>query len=563
MSPPGSNRATTNLMAAKPSSSAAGNSNLHSESQASHSQVEFAGELKRSGLLTHKQFVDAVTLCKQHVEPANTARQLVQHGLLTSFQAGQILMGQGHWLALGDYRVLRPLSDGGVGRVYLGYDTQNRQKVAIKMLRESRRNNPRAVQRFRVEAHALLALNHKNLLRGLAYEKASPERRQPAYLVTDFVEGPNLRELLAIRRQLPWEVVCDMIAQAASGLHHAHQNRFVHRDIKPSNLMALASGRVNVIDFGMVRYCGDDPDWFSPPPVKLGFADFLAPEQLADREHVDGRADIYSLGCTMFYLLTGRAPIKFAPRNAPPPSLRKHRDDAPPELEKVLNRMLAAETDERYQSMAEVHDELQPLARRASLIIDYPALLRARVATVRAAEPAAPEIRQLTMPTIRRRADDAVPADEAAPATVGAAAAAAADASVAADTDVPSLADTQLQRLERLVSDLSRRLIDSQQALAVAEAKIDNDARLAAQQLAAWRAEKESLLKQLEASEARRLQAEQQQQALLERIEKATSYATAMADSVAVMEHRLAEQNEDLSTLKKAYDDARESLDAS
>lgn len=540
-------------MAEKSNLSNAGRSNIHSESQASHSQVEFAGELKRSGLLTHNQFVDAVTLCKQHVEPANTARQLVQHGLLTSFQAGQILMGQGHWLALGDYRVLRPLSDGGVGRVYLGYDTQQHQKVAIKMLRESRRNNPRAVQRFRVEAHALLALNHKNLLRGLAFEKASPERKHPAYLVTDFVEGPNLRELLAIRRQLPWEVVCDMIAQAASGLQHAHENRFVHRDIKPSNLMALASGRVNVIDFGMVRYCGNDPDWYSPPPVKLGFADFLAPEQLSDREHVDGRADIYSLGCTMFYLLTGRAPIKFAPRNAPPPSLIQRRDDAPPALEKVVHRMLAAEPEQRYQSMDEVHADLQPLARRASLIIDYPALLRARVATVRAAEPAAPEIRQLTTPAVRRPADqvptDKVPTDKV-PAD---------DVVAAAAAGLPSLADSPLQRLERLVTDLSQRLIDSQQALAIAEAKIANDARLATQQLAAWRAEKESLLKQLEASEARRRDAEQQQQVLLEKIDKATNHAIAMADSVAVLEHQLAEQSEDLSTLKKAYDDARES----
>ncbi|QEG39509.1 serine/threonine protein kinase [Roseimaritima ulvae] len=534
-------------MVSHPNSSSADNSNIQSESPASHSQVEFAGELKRSGLLTHGQFVDAVTLCKQHVEPAHTARQLVQQGLLTSFQASQILLGQGHWLALDQYRVLRPLSDGGVGRVYLGYDTQNRQKVAIKMLRESRRNNPRAVQRFRVEAHALLSLQHKNLLHGLAYEKVDPQRRHPAYLVTDFVEGPNLRELLAIRRQLPWEVVCDMIAQAASGLQHAHDNRFVHRDIKPSNLMALASGRVLVIDFGMVRYCGDDPDWFSPPPVKLGFADYLAPEQLADREHVDGRADIYSLGCTMFYLLTGRAPIKFAPRNAPPPSLCQHRSDAPPELEQVVHRMLAAEPEDRYQSMEEVHAELQPLARRASLIIDYPALLRARAATVRAAEPTAPEIRQITTPTVRR------PADQTAPGAVPAR-----TEQPAAD-EVPSLADSPLQRLERLVTDLSQRLIDSQQALAIAEAKIANDARLAAEQLAAWRAEKEDLLKQLEASETARREAEQQRQTLLEQIDKTTDHAVAMADAVAALEHQLAEQSEDLSTLKKAYDDAQES----
>lgn len=521
------------------------------ESLSSHSQVEFAGELKRSGLLTHAQFVDAVTLCKQHAKPVATARILVQQGLLTTFQAEQILLGQGHCLSLGPYRVLRPLSDGGVGRIYLGMDTRSEQRVAIKMLRESRRNNPRAVQRFRVEGRALLAMNHKNLLKGLAYQKVNPQLGWPAHLVTDVVEGPNLRELLAIRKRLPWHVVCDMIAQAAAGLQHAHEKGFVHRDIKPSNLMALASGRVLVIDFGMVRYCTEDPDWFSPPPARLGFADYLAPEQLADREHVDGRADIYSLGSTMFYLLIGKAPIKFATRSAPPPSLRQHREDIPETLERIVHKMLAGEVEQRYQSMAEVQQALQPLARRASLIIDYPALLRARATTSRGGEVVPTE----DVATESSTSSSAVAAGQG----VAAVAADRDDTATLPASEPPSsLAATQLAHLETLVENLSQRLIDSQRALADAEAKIANDARLAEQQLTLWRREKADLLRRLRHSEQAREQAEQARDALEHQITETTQRAAAMTDAVAALEHRLAEQNEDLTELRDAYDRSRQ-----
>jgi eukaryotic-like serine/threonine-protein kinase len=299
--------------------------------------------------------------------PEEAADALVRQGLLTHFQADQLLAGKWRGFTLGKYRVLELLGAGGMGRVYLCQHTLLRRLVAIKILPAAAGKDPHVVERFYREARAAAALDHPNIVH--AYD--IDHDRGLHYLILELVDGVNLYDLVTAGRPLPPDRACHYIAQAAAGLQHAFEAGWVHRDIKPSNLLVDRAGVVKILDMGLARLFREEGKSLTQELDEknvLGTADYLAPEQTLDSHNVDIRTDLYSLGGTLYFLLTGSPP--FGEGSAAqkllwhqlrdPPLLRERRPDLPAELEAVVHRMLSKDRARRYPTPASVAEALRP-----------------------------------------------------------------------------------------------------------------------------------------------------------------------------------------------------------
>ena len=189
----------------------------------------------------------------------------------------------------------------------------------------------------------------------------------------EYIDGVSLDRLVAEQEALPVAEACEYIRQAALGLQHAHESGMVHRDVKPHNLIRTADGVVKVLDFGLASVAGPGDGEATAPNVVMGTPDYIAPEQAVDSHAADARADVYALGCTLYFLLTGRPPFArssplrtlLAHRDESPPPLERARPDAPPGLAAVLGRLTAKAPAERYQTAAEVAAALAPFTRAA------------------------------------------------------------------------------------------------------------------------------------------------------------------------------------------------------
>lgn len=277
---------------------------------------------------------------------------------------------------LGDYTIVRRVGSGGMGTVYEAHHERMGRTVAIKVLRPELGFQPQAMERFIREIRAAASLAHPNIV--AAYD--SREENGVAYLVTEFVEGMDLSALVKQRGPLPSAEAIQIVRQAARGLQYAHERGVVHRDIKPQNLMVQwmesassslrPSACVKILDFGLARLRSETDSQLTNTNMVLGTAAYMAPEQALRPKQVDHRADIYSLGCTMYYLLTGQ-PVyagdtvfetALAHAKQPVPTLSALRPDAAPVLDPILGRMLAKEPAQRFQSMAAVIAELDAAA---------------------------------------------------------------------------------------------------------------------------------------------------------------------------------------------------------
>jgi len=292
------------------------------------------------------------------------------------------------------YEIVRRLGAGGMGSVYLAHHRVMDRPVALKVIRGDLLDNAALVERFRreVKSAAHLAL-HPNIVAAYDAEQAGDSH----FLVMEFVDGINLGDLVKSRGPLPYEAACDAIKQAAEGLEHAHQRGMVHRDIKPQNLMRTADGQIKILDFGLARLVSevlpdlaaaaeenDEPQARSTAPdggikltltdMVLGSADYIAPEQALDPRSADIRADIYSLGCTLYHLLAGQPPFPegnlsqklAAHAERPPKPLSKLCPDAPRELVRIVYRMMAKDRSRRFQRPAEVAKVLARFCHRTA-----------------------------------------------------------------------------------------------------------------------------------------------------------------------------------------------------
>ncbi len=273
-----------------------------------------------------------------------------------------------------EYQLLEKLGAGGMGTVYKAWQTKLKRFVALKMLSKDRLARPQAVERFEREMAAVGALEHPHIVRAL---HAGDCDGQP-YLAMELVDGVNLSRLVERCGPLPVADACELARQTALGLQYIHEHGMVHRDIKPSNLMLTFDGSVKILDLGLALMRTGQPasDEMTGAGHTLGTADYMAPEQATNSHAVDIRADVYSLGCTLYNLLTGSPPFS-GPRyrsafdkmmahvHKPAPPVRQLRKEIPSELAAALDRMLAKDPAGRFPTPAEVVEVLAPLCAGA------------------------------------------------------------------------------------------------------------------------------------------------------------------------------------------------------
>jgi serine/threonine protein kinase len=265
------------------------------------------------------------------------------------------------------YRVVRPLGRGGMGVVYEAEHRVMRRPVALKVINRRYTADAAAAERFRREVRAAARLHHPNIVTAFDAENVGDTH----FLVMEYVEGKSLARVVKDRGPLPVQEACDYVRQAALGLQHAHERGMVHRDVKPDNLMLTPDGTVKVLDFGLAALTAErEVGVLTEASAVMGTPDYMAPEQAEDAHSADIRADVYSLGCTLYFLLTGSVPYPaqkilqkiLAHRQQPLPSIRQKRPEVPPELGAVVARMLAKKPEDRYQTPAEVAAVLTPFA---------------------------------------------------------------------------------------------------------------------------------------------------------------------------------------------------------
>ena len=293
------------------------------------SKGSFLELLRRSGILDPLQLDRFVREAPPgSAEPSALAARLVERGWLTPFQAEQLLRGRSRNLLLGHYVILQRLGGGGMGSVYQARHKIMRRVVALKVIRRELLEHPDAVRRFRREIRAAARLSHPNIIS--AHDAGMADNHY--FLVMEFLEGRNLFDLVKERGPLPAQEVCNHVFQAALGLQHAHVRGLVHRDVKPSNLFLTFNGSVvKILDLGLARLSdigeGDSTtSHLTPAGATMGSIDYMSPEQAEDSHAVDIRSDIYSLGCTMYFLLTGQVPFPVAQAAR---KLAAHRQAAP------------------------------------------------------------------------------------------------------------------------------------------------------------------------------------------------------------------------------------------
>jgi serine/threonine protein kinase len=336
------------------------------------SSVDLVDALRLAHLLEPQQLDELTSDLGAHAsDPRTLARDLIQRGWLTAFQANLLLQGRGQELLLGSYVLLERIGAGGMGQVFKAKNWKLGRIVALKVIKKERLANEDAVRRFHREIRAAAQLSHPHIV--MAYD--ADEVHGTHFFAMEYVEGTDLAKLVKQHGPIPAPQACDWIRQAALGLQHAHECGLVHRDIKPHNLLLTVQGVVKVLDMGLARLqpVGDDTDLsgtMTGEGVVMGTPDYMAPEQAEESHTVDGRADLYSLGCTLYHLLTGHVPFpggtlyqKLQKHHVEqPPSIEQERPEVPAAVTEVVRKLMAKRPEDRYQTPAELATVLEAMA---------------------------------------------------------------------------------------------------------------------------------------------------------------------------------------------------------
>lgn len=332
---------------------------------------EFLAVLRKSGLVEAPR-VDEVAAPWQGTTgplPDALPEAFKQADLLTDWQIRQLRKGKHRGYFLGQYKLRQELGKGGMSSVYLAEHTGMKMPVAIKVLPVKRVDEKSYLERFKREAQASFRLNHPNIARATNFDHSG----DIWYIVLDYINGIDLQKKVKAGGVLPVREAVEYVRQAALGLQYAHDEGLVHRDIKPANLILDNRGTIKILDLGLALGSDDDEEGGltkQHDEKVLGTADYLAPEQSKNSHAADPRSDIYALGCTLYYLLVGRAPfakgsvverIK-AHWNEPPPNPLDELEEPPPDLDSAVIdlyfRMLEKHPDARPQTAGEVADTI-------------------------------------------------------------------------------------------------------------------------------------------------------------------------------------------------------------
>jgi putative two-component system response regulator len=300
---------------------------------------------------------------------ADLSRLLIEQRLLTPYQAGRVEDGDTSGLILGNYRLLARIGRGSMGAVFKAEHLRLPRLAAVKVLQPDLGQHPTTLRRFYAEMRAVSRLYHPNIVSIIdAGEVPAPDPDTPArhYYVMDYVPGQDLERHVCSRGPLPVATACNLIHQTAAALGEAHKHDLVHRDVKPSNVLVTPEEQIKLLDFGLARhFCTQ----LTEPGIVLGTLEYMSPEQAGDSTEVDARTDIYGLGGTLFWCLTGRHPFVLpknpvralaARRTGKAPSARACRPEVPKGLDAVLARMMATDPADRFPDAGAVMSALLP-----------------------------------------------------------------------------------------------------------------------------------------------------------------------------------------------------------
>jgi len=333
----------------------------------------FLQRLENSRLLSPEQLA-RVSAEAPRDEPKALAIWLLKNGLLTRWQAQRLLAGQDRFF-FGKYRLLEQLGQGGMGTVYKAQEEHGLKRlVALKIISQKALQRPNAEKRFLREVQVAAALNHPHIVAAYEADKSHGQY----YFVMEYVPGKDLGAWIREFGMLPLDWSCECIRQTALGLQHAHEKKLVHRDIKPANLLVVAGSpgeppTVKILDLGLARFVdptSDNTDLTGTGEV-MGTVDYMSPEQARNTKTADIRADVFSLGCTLFKMLTGDVPFPganvteklMARAMQDARRVRELRPEVPAKLDALLAKMLARKPEDRFQTPGEVAEALLPFCR--------------------------------------------------------------------------------------------------------------------------------------------------------------------------------------------------------
>jgi serine/threonine protein kinase/WD40 repeat protein len=341
-------------------------------------------DLERYHLLNDEQLQLLASEGRAFAEVRELVRDLAKRGWLTTYQANEVVQGRAAGLLLDSWVLLEKIGEGGMGLVYKARNWRLNTVVAAKVIRRDRHLGELALDRFRREIRSAAQLDHRHIVR--AIDAGCVGGRY--FLVMEYIEGQDLKTAVKKGGPLDAKTACDYVRQAAQGLQYAYERGLVHRDIKPSNLLCTKEGVVKILDMGLARREAANPeeettfDTLTEHGMLLGTVDFMSPEQALDPRTVDIRSDLYSLGCTFYFLLTGQPPYPGGTqmqrivkhREEPIPRVSAGRKDVHPSVDAVLERLLAKRAQNRFQTPAELIRSLEalPIADCGMRIADYP-----------------------------------------------------------------------------------------------------------------------------------------------------------------------------------------------
>lgn len=302
------------------------------------------------------------------VEPAALADRLIRDRFITAYQAKRLLAGKAYGLVVGRYVILDRIGSGSMGRVYKAHHQLMDRVVALKIIAPEIASNERVAARFQREMKLVGRLDHPNVVRAFDADRAN----RVLYIVMEYVQGESLGDRLKRSGIVPAPEMIDYAAQAALGLAHAHAQGMVHRDIKPSNILVDQDRKVKILDLGLgvLTEADEGATFATADGIAVGTVDYMSPEQALGKE-VDGRSDLFSLGCAMYHLMTGKhafpgpTPIDRLGRriNNPPVPITEHLPDFPTSAQRVLDKLMAAKPQDRFADATEASEALQALIR--------------------------------------------------------------------------------------------------------------------------------------------------------------------------------------------------------
>jgi serine/threonine protein kinase len=327
----------------------------------------FLKTILRSGLLDREQLQETLRAApaESRDDAEKIANYLVKYGKLSRYQAKKLLQGVSAGLMLGPYEIQAPIGKGGMGSVYLALDTRTRTHLALKVLPPKRaRGEERHLARFRREMELSQCVRHPHL--ALTYEVGTVHHIN--YIAMEYIPGQTLQRL-ARDAPLPAPRAARLMAEVASALDYAHNMCVIHRDLKPSNIMVTPNDHAKVLDLGLAMIEGEvieDSSILGGEGYLVGSIDYMAPEQTYDSAKVDGRADIYAVGCILYYALVGQAPFPGGNlkekikrhRREPPPLVHEKNPAVPEAFSRFIARLMAKRPEERPMTASAVRQEL-------------------------------------------------------------------------------------------------------------------------------------------------------------------------------------------------------------